>query len=408
MKKILPILFVTLLIDMIGIGMVIPLIPTLFTDPTSPSFLLHGYSQGTWYLIAGIVTAIFGLMQFIAAPVLGELSDIFGRKRLLTLGVAVLAISQMLFGLGVHISSLAIVLVSRAIAGIAGANFSIAQASIADVTEPKDRAKNFGLIGAAFGTGFILGPLLGGWLAHAFGAATPFWVAGAMGAANVMFITLFLPETRKEKGPSRSFTILKGLHNIRAAFLDVDARPVYLASFLYMSGFAFYTSFVGILLVYRFAFSESGVGTFFGVAGAWIVITQLFIIRILSKKYNERSILRYSLLLLALSIAAYPFVPTVALLYAIIPFLAIPQGLSMLNMSALISKGVSAEKQGAALGINGSLMALSQGVIPVVAGAASSLVGVQIPFVVGSMFVVIAWSVLFVFRRRSSDAGSSA
>ena len=400
MKKILPILFVTLMIDMIGIGMVIPLIPTLFTDPTSPSFLLHSFPQGSWYFIAGIVTAIFGLMQFLAAPVLGELSDVYGRKRLLTLGVGVLAMSQLLFGLGVHISSLAVVLVSRAIAGIAGANFSIAQASIADVTEPKDRAKNFGLIGAAFGIGFILGPLLGGWLAHVFDAATPFFVAGAMGVSNLMFITLFLPETRKVALTGHKFTILKGMHNIKAAFLDVDARPVYLASFLYLSGFAFYTSFVGILLVSKFAFTESAVGTFFGVAGAWIVLTQLFIIRILARKYSERAILRYSLLLLALSIAAYPFAPNVPLQYALIPFLAIPQGLSMLNMSALISKGVSAEKQGAALGINGSLLALSQGVVPVLAGLLSSLIGIKVPFVVGSAFVLTAWSVLFLFTRR--------
>lgn len=400
MRKIFPILFATLLIDMIGIGMVVPLIPILFTEPSSPSFLLEAFPRSSWYFIAGIVTAIFGLMQFIAAPFLGELSDIYGRKRLLTLGVAVLALSQILFGFGVHISSLAVVLASRAIAGIAGANFSIAQASIADVTEPKDRAKNFGLIGAAFGIGFILGPLLGGWLAHAFNAATPFWIAGAMGAANVAFISIFLPETRKEKVQERKFTILKGLHNIKSAFKDADARPIYLASFLYMSGFAFYTSFVGILLVSKFSFSESSVGTFFGIAGAWIVITQLLILRILAKKYSERSILRYSLILLALSISTYPFIPSPVLIYAIIPFLAVPQGLSMANISALISKGVSPEKQGAALGINGSLLALSQGVIPVLAGAASSLIGIQLPFVAGGLFIITAWSVLFAFSRK--------
>ena len=400
MKKILPILFLTLLLDMIGIGMVIPLIPTLFTDPTSPSFILHGFPQGSWYLLAGIVTALFGLMQFIAAPILGELSDVYGRKKLLTMGVAVLAVSQMLFGMGVHISSLALVLISRAIAGVAGANFSIAQASIADVTEPKDRAKNFGLIGAAFGTGFIVGPVMGGWLAHTFDAATPFWVAGAMGVLNLMFITLFLPETMTERGPKRPFTLLRGIHNIRAAFMDADARPVYLSSFLYMSGFAFYTSFVGILLVSKFAFTESSVGTFFGAAGVWIVITQLFIIRMLARKYSERSILRCTLLMLAVSIAIYPFVPTAPLLYVIIPFLAVPQGLSMSNMSAMISKGVSAEKQGAALGINGSLLALSQGVIPVIAGLATSLISVRVPFMIGSFVILMAWCNLFVFTKR--------
>lgn len=161
-QKPLLVLFITLLIDMIGIGMIIPIIPILFTDPTSPSFLLAGYSRDAQYLLAGLLTAVFGLMQFLGAPILGELSDVYGRKRLLILGVGVLAISQLLFGFGVEIGSLWLLFISRAVAGLAGANFSVAQASIADVTDPKDRAKNFGLIGAAFGIGFILGPILGG------------------------------------------------------------------------------------------------------------------------------------------------------------------------------------------------------------------------------------------------------
>ncbi|MBI2657088.1 MFS transporter [Candidatus Woesearchaeota archaeon] len=399
-KKIFPVLFGTLLLDMIGIGMVIPLIPILFTDPSSPSFLLSGYSQSGQYFIAGSMIALFGLMQFIAAPILGELSDIFGRKKLLVMGVAVLALSQLLFGLGVRMSSLGILFFSRAVAGLAGANFSIAQASIADVTEPKDRAKNFGLIGAAFGIGFILGPLLGGLIAKAaHDASAPFWFAGGLGMLNVIFISLLLPETHREKKTKSPFTLLKGMHNIRAAFADPEARPVYLASFLYMSGFSFFTSFIGILLVARFNFSEFSVGTFFAVVGAWIVITQLIILRMLSRKYHEIEILKYSLLALALGIALYPFMPNRNFLYIFIPFLSIPQGLSMANMGALISKSVSAEKQGAALGINGSLLALSQGVIPIIAGAASGYIGIQAPFVAGAVFIVIAWSMLFVFLR---------
>jgi DHA1 family tetracycline resistance protein-like MFS transporter len=163
---------------MIGTGMVIPIIPILFTDPSSPSFMLPD-TRSLAISYCGLITALFGLMQFIASPILGELSDVYGRKRLLTLGVATLAIAQMLFGFGIGIASLALLLVSRAIAGLAGANFSIAQAAIADVSEPHERAKNFGLIGAAFGIGFILGPLLGGWIAHLTGhASSPFWFAG--------------------------------------------------------------------------------------------------------------------------------------------------------------------------------------------------------------------------------------
>ncbi|MDO8600058.1 MAG: MFS transporter [bacterium] len=399
-KKVLPILFVTLLIDTVGIGMIIPIIPIIFTDPNSPSFLLHGYSQSGQYFIAGILTALFGLMQFIASPILGELSDVYGRKRLLTLGVGVLAFSQLLFGFGVEIASLGLLFFSRAVAGFAGANISIAQASIADVTLPQDRAKNFGLIGAAFGVGFILGPLLGGWIAHVTGdAASPFWLAGIFGIINVLFISFFLPETHTEKTERRSFTFLRGIHNIVAAFRDVDARPVYLTSFLYASGFVFFTSFIGILLVSRFALSEASVGTYFGVAGIWMVVTQLFIIRILSGRYRERTILLWSFPVVAFALAVYPFVPRIAFVYVLLPFFAVPQGLSMANLGALVSRGVSSEKQGAALGINSSLFAFSQGVIPLIAGVSSGAIGIQAPFIAGAVLIVFAWVVLFVAAK---------
>lgn len=399
-KKSLILLFLTLLLDMIGIGMVFPVIPIIFTDPGSSSFLLQGYSESVQYFMAGMVIALFGLMQFLAAPILGELSDVYGRKKLLTLGVGVLALSQLLFGFGIAIKSLTLLFISRAVAGLAGANFSIAQASIADVTEPKDRAKNFGLIGAAFGIGFILGPLLGGSLAGFTGnAASPFWFAAVLGLVNVISVSLFLPETNTERRQSHNFHFLKGVHNIQSAWRDRDARPLYLSSFLYLSGFAFYTSFIGVLLVARFGLSENAVGTFFGVSGAWIVATQLFILRIVTKKFSERTLLRISFPLMAGTLFLYPFMPSVFILYAIVPLLAVPNGLSMANMMALISKSVSAKKQGAALGINGSLMALAQGLIPLCAGLFSGLLGVKAPFIIGSLLILMAWLYMFFFSK---------
>ena len=226
-KKVLPILFVTLLLDTIGFGMVIPIIPIIFTDPNSPSFLLPGYSQAQQFLIAGAITAVFGLMQFIAAPILGELSDIYGRKRLLTLGVGTLAISQFLFGFGIEIASVAFLFIARSIAGVAAANMSIAQASIADVTTPQNRAKNFGLIGGAFGIGFIIGPLLSGYLAGiTLNPAFPFWTASFLGLINVIFISLFLPETHHDRKTEHSFTIFKGIKNIKAVFNDKYPLPL--------------------------------------------------------------------------------------------------------------------------------------------------------------------------------------
>jgi DHA1 family tetracycline resistance protein-like MFS transporter len=402
-RRVLLVLFGTLMLDMIGIGMLIPILPIIFTDPTSPSFLLHGFSQTQQYLVTGVITALFGLMQFIAAPILGELSDAFGRKKLLTLGVGVLAVSQMLFGFGISTASLALLFISRAIAGFAGANFSIAQAAIADITEPKDRAKNFGLIGAAFGLGFIIGPVLGGLIASwTHNAAAPFWFAGALGVCNLLFITLLLPETRKGHG-NHGFHILKGIHHIQAAIKDKDVRPVYLANFFYWSGFAFFTSFIGVLLVH-YGFDEAGIGTFFGAVGAWMIFTQLFILRIVAKNFSETKTLRVTMLVVAGVIALYPFMPSTLWLYVLLPLLAIPQGLSMANLNALVSKSVGPERQGAALGINGSLLALANGVVPIFAGGLTGVLGIETSFIAGGILVAGGWAVLFLRKSRAAWA----
>jgi DHA1 family tetracycline resistance protein-like MFS transporter len=402
-KYVLPILFFTLLLDMIGTGMVFPIIPILFTDPASHSFMLAGYSQGMQYLIAGLVTSLFGIMQFLAAPVLGELSDVYGRKKLLTIGVGVLAISQVIFGFGIMIASVGLVLFARAIAGLAAANFSIAQATIADVTEPQDRAKNFGLMGAAFGVGFILGPVLGGWIAGVTqNAAAPFWFAGVLGIINLVFISIMLPETRKvTQDVIHRFSFLKGIRNLHAAFLDLDARNVYMTILLYMSGFAFMTSFTGVLLVQRFNVSEAAVGTYFGAIGAWMVFTQIVLLRLIAPRFNERAILRVTFLAIAAVLAAYPFLPSILAFYIIMPFIAIPVGFTMANLQSLVSKSVSADKQGAAMGISGSLQAFAQGVVPLVAGIGSGVIGIGAPFIAGSVLVLSAWVVLFNARKAS-------
>ena len=330
-----------------------------------------------------------------SAPVLGELSDVYGRKRLLTLGVGLLAISQVFFGFGIEIGSLALILISRSIAGFAGANFSIAQAAIADVSTPEHRARNFGMIGAAFGLGFIIGPVLGGWLVSLTGnPATPFWFAGFLGMINILSISLFLPETRARSEAVHNFSILKGVRNVRSAVKEYTMRELYLAQFLFISGFTFFTSFSAIFIVHRFGFSEGQVGTFFGFVGFWMVLTQALLLRIVTKVYKPRQILFVSLPLLGCVLLVYPFVPSVLVLYMLMPFLAIAMGLSTANMTALISSRASNDTQGAVLGISGSLAALAQGVIPILAGAGTGFFGVAVPFLVGGVCVLSSWYVV--------------
>lgn len=400
-KKTLPILFVTILLDMIGVGMIIPILPIIFTDPASPSFLLTGYSSHMQFIIAGLITALSGIMTFFMAPILGEFSDLYGRKKLLTLCVGILAVSQLFFGIGILFSSLWILFIARAIGGLAGANISIAQASIADITESKNRARNFGLIGVAVGIGFIIGPALGGALASlTHSASIPFFIAGALGCINLLSITFFLRETHAiPESKLHNITILKAIHNIQKAFTKEESSHMYTSNFFYYIGFAFFTSFTGMFLVQKFSMTTGELGTYFGVLGLWIIITQGFILRLITNIYSERQILRFSLVTVACAIMLMPFTSSMLSVYLLLPFICIPQGLSMANMSALISKSVSSDKQGAALGINSSLSALAQGIIPALAGLFSALLGISFPFFIGGLCMLFAWYNLFLRKR---------
>ena len=400
-KRVPRVLFGTLLLDMIGFGMVFPIIPIIFTDPTSPAFLLAGHSRSSQLFIAGAITALWGLMQFIAAPILGELSDIHGRKKLLLFGVGILGVSQFLFGFGIATKSLLLLFVARAIAGIAAGNVSIAQASIADVTDPKDRAKNFGLIGAAVGLGLILGPLLSGWIAGlTHNPASPFFMAGILGVLNVTFVAFLLPETNLQRKLRQAFTLIKGLSNIRAAITDGGVRFIYLTSFLYIIGMTLVTSFYGIFLVSVFHFSARETGLAFAAVGACVVFAQLVLLRLVIKKYDERTILRVSMLITATMIGLSAFMPTATLFVALIPLISMPHGLTLATLPALISKSSAAEKQGAALGVNASLVALATGLAPIAAGIGSGILGIRMPLLAGAMLLCCSWGALFVLASQ--------
>lgn len=401
-RKTLTILFLTLVLDMIGIGMMIPIVPIIFTDPTSPSFLLEGIDKTYWFFLSGLTIALFGLVQFFAAPILGELSDMYGRKKLLFLGVSILAISNFVFGLGIITGSLVIIFISRFIGGIASANFSIAQASIADISTPHTRAKNFGLIGAAFGIGFVVGPALGGYIAHFFdSAASPFWVAGILGVINMVSVYFFLPETHTEANRAviKKLTFFKSFRNIQIAYTDKNISHLYKANFLYFAGFAFFTTFSGLYLVQKYNIGEAGLGNYFAVIGIWIIITQLIILRFVSSRYTSTQILKVSMIVVAITSSLTPFVPTLFLQYVLIPFIAIPQGLSMANLNALLSSSVSKEKQGVTLGINGSLSALSQGLVPIFGGLLGGYFGISIPFLIGGMCIFFAWCWILSYKK---------
>lgn len=405
-KRVLPVVFLTVFIDMLGFGVLIPVIPQLFGNPDSPFFLLPAsFPLSTAYLLLGLLLASFPFAQFLAAPILGQLSDRYGRKKVLAISLVGTCASYVLFAIGLILRNIPLLFAARLLDGFTGGNISVAQAAIADVTEPKDRAKSFGMIGAAFGLGFILGPFIGGKLSDPsvvswFGAATPFWFAAILSLINIISVLVRFPETVAHPKHGLAIRWHEAFVHLRRAFSLRGMRALFASIFLYSSGFGFFVTFLGVFLVARFGFTQGGIGDYFAFVGVCIVLSQGLVVRALSGKVQEASILRFSMIGTGLSILLAVLSHTPWLLYVSAIPMAIANGLTLANTTSLVSRSAGPEIQGEILGINSSLQALSQLFAPLIAGGIASAVSPAAPLFLAVAFCVGA-GLFFIatFRR---------
>ena len=397
----------TVFVDLVGFGILIPIIPLLLADPSSEFFMLpSSMSLDQGYIILGLMIGIYGLMTFISAPILGQLSDKYGRKKLLIISLIGTAIGYLFFAYGIIIKNIPLLFIARAIDGITGGNISIAQAAIADVSKPKDRAKNFGLMGAAFGIGFILGPFIGGKLSDPtlspyFHPTTPFYFAAILTAINIMSVIIFLPETLKEKKDNGPIKLNKSITNIIKAFSIKGLRALFASIFLYSSGFTFFTSFFSVFLITKFHYTQSNIGDFFAYLGVWIALTQAVLTRWASTKFEEHDIVMVSLFGMSLVLPLY-FLPKVHWqIFLIAPFFSIFNGLTQANITALVSGSVDSTIQGEILGINASLRALAQAIPPMLSGFVAAKLSHESPIVIASITIFISAVIFAKFFRPS-------
>jgi len=403
-KRPLAVIFLTVLVDLIGIGILIPVIPQLLANPESHSYLLGGQvSPRQGLLIFGLLTAVYPLMTFLSAPILGQLSDRYGRRRILAVCLSGTAAGYVLFAIAILTKNLPLLFIARIIPGITGGNISVAQAAVADISRPEDRAKNFGLLGAAFGLGFILGPFIGGKLADPsvlpwFGAAIPFWFAAILAALNFASVLLFFPETHKTDAAAKAFRWLKSMGDIAAVFRWKELRGLFAASFLFYSGFGF-ISFFGVYLTDRFGFTEGDTGNYFAYVGVCIILAQAVLIRFVTKRWSDAHILRVSMLGTAMTLFAYILVGEPWQLLLIPPFMAASNGLSMASLTSLVSRTAGAERQGEILGLNVSLQSLANVVPPLLAGAIAARWSTTTPIAVGAAVCLCAWAAFGLMTR---------
>ncbi len=405
LKNPLFVVFCTIFIDMLGFGILIPVIPLLLADTHSPYYLLPAsISPSQGYILLGFLTAVFPLGQFFATPILGQLSDKFGRKNILAISLTGTFLSYVLFAIGIIANNIPLLFVARFLDGITGGNISVAQAAVADITTPQNRAKNFGLIGAAFGLGFIFGPYLGGKLSDPtviswFSVTTPFWFAALLSLCNVLSVLFVFPETLKDPRTSLPIHWPESLKNIHRAFRMKELRSLFATNFLFQGGFAFFTTFFSVFLIHRFGFSQGNVGDFFSYVGIWIVITQVFITRKVASHLDEQAVLRLSFIATGIFMLTF-FIPEKGWqLLLVAPCFAIFNGLSQANLTGLISRSAAPEVQGEVLGINASVQALAQSLPPILSGLIAAQLAPSAPIAV-SAFIIMTSGLVFIYCYR--------
>ncbi|MFQ5448737.1 MAG: MFS transporter, partial [Saprospiraceae bacterium] len=270
-------IFFTVFLDMLGVGIIIPVIPTLFFDADS-SFFAMEVSRDFRSIMYGLLIASFPFMQFFGAPLLGSLSDRFGRKPLLSTSLTGTMLGYLLFAYAIGTGNLVLLFISRMLPGFFGGNISIVYSAIADVSDEKSRPKNFGLVGMSFGLGFILGPTIGGILADStlvswFSPATPFWFTAMLTFCNIVLMRFRFRETLKTRRMTPLNPFL-GFRNVATSFAVPRLRVIFTVVLLISLGFSFFTQFFSVLLIEKFSYSVKDIGFLFGWIGVWLVITQ--------------------------------------------------------------------------------------------------------------------------------------
>jgi DHA1 family tetracycline resistance protein-like MFS transporter len=346
-------IFVAVLVDVIGFGIVIPVIPELIMELTG-----EGISRAAIY--GGWLGFSFAVMQFLCAPVLGNLSDRFGRRPVILFSLFALGVDYLITGFAPTIGWL---FLARALSGIAGASFIPAYAYIADVSPPEKRAQNFGLVGAAFGIGFIVGPAIGG-LLGGLGPRTPFFAAAALALTNVVFGFFVLPESLPRE--SRRPFVLKRANPL-GTLLQIRKYPlvagIAAAIFLWQIANQVFPSTWSFYTMFKFGWSEAAVGASLAFVGVLIATSQGMLSRVVIPRIGER---RTALLGLWFGVVVYlccAFATRGWMMYAgmagwLFAALVYP------SMNAIMSQQVPANAQGELQGAVGSLFSLASVLAP--------------------------------------------
>ena len=386
-KSTLVVIFLTIFIDLLGFGIIIPLLPSFSVN------VLH-INEFTIGLIAGI----YSLMQFLFTPVWGYLSDRYGRKPILVMSLIGSVVSNLLlaFVFSGIILSASILILARAFAGIFAANISAAQAVISDVTSHEERTKGIGMISAAFALGFVFGPSIGGVLSQNFGYSFPVYISAALSLIAALLCIIIFKETL-----SKEIQLKNRLSKRRY-------NPFNMRIFLTALSNKSYGKYMIIFFVAVFSFSnifgtfqlfaerkeglnmnQAEIGYIFSFMGVMGALVQIFLLKIINKKIGEENTLILGSFIAIFGLGLIGFSTNLIFLLFVIVILSVGNGLNNTVSISMLSQSVGKEEQGTILGINQSLGSLARFLGPVWGGFVYQFLGYKYPFITGGLFMLI-------------------
>lgn len=375
-------IFITVLVDLLSYGMVIPLLP----------FFVQRFDGGA--TLVGSLGSLYALMQLLSGPILGTISDRVGRRPVLLTCLLGTSLAFTLLGVA---QSLPLLVLAILLDGITGGNLTTAYAYIADITTPANRSRGMGLVGAAFGLGLIGGPALGG-LLSVYGLGLPAFIAAALAAANVLFGLFALPESLppERRSLELAWRRMNLFAQLRGLFSIASTRLLLLAVFLLNLAFSGLQTNFPLFSQARFGWNSFQIGIFFGFVGVCAVVVQGIIFRLVQPRLGEPLLSVAGLSLMMLGLGGTALARQGWLLYPLIALVALGSGISIPSLTALVSNQAGASMQGRLMGGMQALLNLSMIIGPSLAGLTFEHIAVPAPYWIGSLLSGLALAVAYL------------
>jgi MFS transporter, DHA1 family, tetracycline resistance protein len=363
------IIFLTIFVNLVGFGIIVPLLP------------FYAETFGASPFVIGLLFAIFSICQLVASPVLGEWSDRYGRRPVLVFSLAGTVISFVMLALA---QSLTMLFIARIVDGLSGGNISTARAYVADITEPKDRARAYGIIGAAFGLGFIFGPALSGMLAGV-SITAPIWAAAALTLVATLMAWLWLPETvhRTTAGTGRP------MRNVALMMRRPGLRRILVIDFVYWFAFAIFQTTFALFVAGRFGFDAAQTGYVFAGVGVLGVLVQGLAIRPVVRRFGDRTTFGAGLVFGVIGLVGATLAHSLTVFALALVPLALGIGFGHPTVASLVSQAGRRDEQGRVQGAAGAMESLGRTLGPVWGSAALQRFGDAMPYLSAAVCLVV-------------------